>query len=149
MFSSVLVAIDRWEHATCLLDLTRRVCVDNGKVEVIYINRALSEKIDYVNYVANAVVSSDENSGEQIVRDALSYLLSSASFKVMGCIAGGDAAKIIVKRAKEIDCDAIVLGHRTLTRLNRFLDPSVVLKVIDKAHCPVLVDNSFNFVDDD
>lgn len=147
MFSSVLVAIDRWEHATSLLDLTRRVCVDNAKIEVIYINRALSAKTKPIKYISNNTELSDDSAGEQIVRDALCYLSSGATFNIKGCIAGGDAAKAIVKHAKLIHCDVIILGHRTLSRINRFLDPSVVAKVIDKAHCPVLVDNSFNLIE--
>ena len=148
MFSSVLVAIERWEHATRLLDLTRRVCIDTAKIEVIYIDRSLAEKLEHINYVANYVDLSEKNIGEQIVRDALCYLLSGSMFNVNGCVAGGDAAKIIIKHAKLINCDVIILGHRALSRLNRFLDPSVVAKVVDKAHCPVLVDNSFNFADE-
>lgn len=148
MFSSVLVAIDRWEHATRLLDLAKRVSIDGAKIEVIYIDRSFPQKLEHINYIDNYIESSEKNSGEQIVRDALFYLLSSSTFDVNGCVAGGDVAKMIIERAKVVNCDVIVLGHRALSRINRFLDPSIVAKVIDKAHCPVLIDNSFNFADE-
>ncbi|MFD1260616.1 universal stress protein [Entomomonas asaccharolytica] len=141
MFSSVLIAIDGWEYTTRLLDLAKRICVENTKVEVIYVDNNFTGKLKNIKYLENSTEADIATSREQVMQDALCYLKVTGDIGAKGTIVGGDTADVIIKYAKKINCDLILMGHRHLSKLNRFFDPSITIKVVKKAHCPVLVDS--------
>lgn len=144
MFSSVLIAVDSWEYTTSLLDLAKRVCIDAKAVDLIYVDSRLPEKPEFFHYTgdfANLTLSAEE-SQQQIIQDALCYLSVTAGINAKGVLMGGDAALSIVKYAKLINCDLIIMGHRNLPAISRLFDPSIALKVLKKAHCPVLLDST-------
>ena len=141
MFKSVLIAIDGWEYTTRLLDLAKRICIGNCNVEVIYVDNNFSGKLKNIKYIENPTEKDVATSREQAMQDALCYLAVTADITAKGAIVGGDTANVIIKYAKEINCDLILMGHRHLPKLNRFFDPSITIKVVKKAHCPVLVDS--------
>lgn len=147
MFSSVLIAVDSWEYTTNLLDLAKRVCADAKVVDLIYVDSRLPEKPEFFYYTDEfaKLILTDEASQQQIIQDALCYLSMTAGIKAKGVLMGGDAAMSIVKYAKEINCDVIIMGHRNLPAISRFFDPSISLKVLKKAHCPVLLDSTTKF----
>jgi universal stress protein A len=51
----------------------------------------------------------------------------------------GDAARAILREAREMDCDAIVMGTHGRTGLSRLLLGSVAEEVVRKARCSVVV----------
>ena len=51
----------------------------------------------------------------------------------------GQPVEAIVAKARELNCELIIMGHRHLSRLGRLLDPSISAKVIDRVDMPVLV----------
>ena len=51
----------------------------------------------------------------------------------------GQPVEAIITKARELECELIIIGHRHLSRVGRLLDPSISAKVIDRAHVPVLV----------
>jgi nucleotide-binding universal stress UspA family protein len=51
----------------------------------------------------------------------------------------GDAAAEILRTAKDVECDLIVMGTHGRTGLDRLLFGSVAESVVPKADCPVLV----------
>jgi nucleotide-binding universal stress UspA family protein len=59
------------------------------------------------------------------------------AIEVQVCI--GDPAELILTRAADAKADLIVLGSRGLNAAQRFLIGSVSTKVVNHAHCAVLV----------
>ena len=51
----------------------------------------------------------------------------------------GDAAHVILTRAKDVDAELIVIPTHGRTGLRRFVMGSVAERVVRLAHCPVLV----------
>jgi nucleotide-binding universal stress UspA family protein len=51
----------------------------------------------------------------------------------------GEAAEELLRTAAEMGADLIVIGHRSKTRVQRWLSGSVSKRVITCASCPVLI----------
>jgi len=61
-----------------------------------------------------------------------------------GHLTEGDAATEIIRLAKELRCDLVVMGTHGRSGLRRLLMGSVAEEVVRKAHCPVItVKNPF------
>lgn len=65
--------------------------------------------------------------------------LEQAGLQVTTEIATGHPAEIILKRSNELQVDLIVLGSKGLTGIKHFLLGSVSEKVLQHAHCSVLI----------
>jgi len=61
----------------------------------------------------------------------------------------GDPAREIIRLARELSCDMIVMGTHGRTGLERLFVGSVAEQVMRKASCPVLTVKSLGFQDDD
>ncbi|GAA0511500.1 hypothetical protein GCM10009414_21440 [Tatumella terrea] len=81
------------------------------------------------------------NSAEQIVRYALNPF-AEAGIPARGMICSGDPATTIVEQADRLNVSMIIMGRRHLSSFNRILKGSVSAAVLERAHCPVLVDVS-------
>ena len=80
-----------------------------------------------------------QNSAEQMLRFAL-YPFAQAGIPARGLICSGEPATTIVEQADRIQASMIIMGRRHLSSFNRILKGSVSAAVIERAHCPVLVD---------
>lgn len=56
-------------------------------------------------------------------------------------IAEGNPHEQIVHAAKRLDADLLVIGHRRRGLMHRLAEMSVAKRVIDHAHCPVMIAN--------
>jgi nucleotide-binding universal stress UspA family protein len=56
-------------------------------------------------------------------------------------VAEGNPHEQIVRVAKRLDADLLVIGHRRRGLMQRLAETSVAKRVIDRAHCPVMVAN--------
>lgn len=81
------------------------------------------------------------NSAEQVIRNALSPF-AEAGIPARGIICAGDPAATIVEQADRLDVTMIIMGRRHLSSFNRILKGSVSAAVLERAHCPVLIDVS-------
>ena len=90
---------------------------------------ALLQRIDYR--------SADLRNAESVAEAVRE--LQQAGFASQGCMVAGQPVEVIVAKAKELNCELIIMGHRHLSRLGRMLDPSISAKVIDRVKVPVLV----------
>lgn len=77
--------------------------------------------------------------GERIAEDAAESARSIGVDSVNTRVEPGDYAETILAVTKEIGADMIVLGSRGLGRLKGMLVGSVSQKIIQHAHCSVLV----------
>ncbi|WNN43212.1 universal stress protein [Winslowiella toletana] len=81
----------------------------------------------------------EQNTAEAAVRHALAQLLR-AGINARGRVVAGESAETIVAQANELQAAMIIMGRRHLSPFNRLLKGSVSAAVIERAHCPVLVD---------
>ncbi|MCU5772859.1 universal stress protein [Erwiniaceae bacterium BAC15a-03b] len=85
------------------------------------------------------VAQDEQNTAEAVVRHALAELLR-AGVNARGRVIAGESAETIVAQANELSAAMIIMGRRHLSPFNRLLKGSVSAAVIERAHCPVLVD---------
>ncbi|MBA3044334.1 universal stress protein [archaeon] len=58
---------------------------------------------------------------------------------IIGIVREGDIADEILKIGKEMKCDLIVIGHKGVSKIGKFMLGSVAEKVVRYASRPVLV----------
>ncbi len=81
----------------------------------------------------------EQNTAEMVVRHALADL-QRVGINARGCVIGGESADTIVAQSAAVQASMIIMGRRHLSPFNRLLKGSVSAAVIERAHCPVLVD---------
>jgi len=81
----------------------------------------------------------EQNTAEAVVRGALAAL-QHAGVNARGRIIAGESAETIVAQADALNASLIIMGRRNLSSFNRLLKGSCSSSVIERAHCPVLVD---------
>ena len=65
--------------------------------------------------------------------------LKKKGLNIIGIVRKGDIADEILKMGKEIKCDLIVVGHKGVSKVGKFMLGSVAEKVVRYATRPVLV----------
>jgi len=141
----VLIAIDASPAASALLNLALRYCrPDEQQLHVLMaIDASFAVHDKPLPFNAGELeeypaACEEQQLAEQAVSDALTTLRN-AGFNAQGCMIAADPVEAIVDKAKALDCELIIIGHRHLSRLGRLLDPSISAKVIDRVQIPVLV----------
>ena len=145
MSRPVLIAIDASPACTGLLDLARRYCrPEQHRLHVllaidatfaVHPRPAAYTQGEEEEYPA---ACEEQHLAERAVNEAVAALRDSG-FACEGSVVAAEPVEAIVGKARALDCELIVMGHRHLSRLGRLLDPSVSAKVIDRVGCPVLV----------
>lgn len=93
---------------------------------------------DRLSNVQQAIMDEFNRCGREILAKAKDDL-EPYGLRITTDIAVGHPAEEIVKKAKEMDCDLIVMGSRGLGEIKGYLLGSVSNRVTRHAPCPVLV----------
>ena len=144
---TLLMAIDNSPVADKVIALTiEQALAQRAQVMVLCcIDPAYSScnqpiEIDAGEDPQDFVAAQDEqNTAEMVVRRALAPLLR-AGVAAKGMILAGEAAETIVAQSALLSASMIIMGRRHLSPFNRLLKGSVSAAVIERAHCPVLID---------
>ncbi|MGB4439206.1 MAG: universal stress protein [Sedimentibacter sp.] len=75
------------------------------------------------------------------ILDAFTDKLNLNGINIEKLVLHGVAYEEILKYAKKINCDLIVMGRRGFSKVKRFFVGSVTQRVISDAPCPVLIIN--------
>ena len=141
----VLIAIDASPASSALLSLACRYCRP-GEHELhvlLAIDSTFAVHEQPAPYTAEELEEYPAACEEQQHADhavaAAVRELQHAGFTSQGCMVAGQPVEAIVAKARELNCELIIMGHRHLSRLGRLLDPSISAKVIDRVDMPVLV----------
>jgi nucleotide-binding universal stress UspA family protein len=141
----VLIAIDASPAASALLDLARRYCrpgehtlhvllaIDSSFA--VHDQPTAYTELEQEEYPA---ACDEQQLAEHAVTRAVRSLRD-AGFDSLGCVVADQPVEAIVAKARELECELLIIGHRHLSRLGRLLDPSISAKVIDQLDVPVLV----------
>ncbi|MFJ3449891.1 universal stress protein [Pseudomonas sichuanensis] len=141
----VLIAIDASPASHALLDLARRYCRPGehtlhvllaiDATFAVHEQRTAYTEQELEEYPA---ACDEQQMAEHAVGNAVKTLRE-AGFDSLGCMEAGQPEDVIVAKARELECELIIMGHRHLSRLGRLLDTSISAKVIDRVQVPVLV----------
>lgn len=149
MFSTILLAIDPSEHARRAAGVAGELAQKLGADLIVA--HALEREHDWAagaNAMGGPVVLQELAAvREQATREARKLVdeavgdLASQGVKVKGEVldGSGTVTKQLLDAAARADADLIVIGSRGLSDLAGLLIGSVSHKVIQMAHCPVLV----------
>lgn len=107
--------------------------VIDSEVEFPVLSAEYEEAADPVGAITKVV----QEKIQGLMGDVIDLTESGVSYEVNVIV--GRPYKVIVKRAGEDGFDLVVMGHRGLKGLNRFLLGSVAAKVVPYAPCHVLV----------
>jgi len=93
---------------------------------------------DRLSNIQQAIMNEFSRHGREILAKVKDDL-EPYGLKIATDIAVGHPAEEIVKKAKEMDCDLVVMGSRGLGEIKGYLLGSVSNRVTRHASCPVLV----------
>ncbi len=142
----VLIAIDASPSCAALLDLVRRFC--RPREHRLHVLLAIDSSFAVHDHTAPytrgelaeyPAACDEQQQAERAVAEAVWALRDSGFEDCIGCMVAKEPVHAIVDKARELQCELLVMGHRHLSRFGRLLDPSISGKVIDQVGCPVLV----------
>ncbi len=137
MFTEILVAVDGSDYANRALDIARELATKYGaRLRVLHAYPPIS---DLLGYGELERVAAERTRVGQTVLDAALERLQDSELDIRSELLEGPEAEAILNVAQTRQCDLIVLGSRGRGRLEGLLLGSVSQKVIQHAHCPVLV----------
>jgi len=130
---SILVGYDGSESSKKALEKAVTLLKENDELIVISVVPSPDDKeftiIDSDLSAANA---------QSQVNSAIAGL-KEKGINIIGIVREGDIADEILKIGKEMKCDLIVIGHKGVSKIGKFMLGSVAEKVVRYASRPVLV----------
>ena len=141
LFQQMLVPIDGSESSVEAAQLAFRVAhALCARVTLLYVvdTVVMREVMRFANHQPADVHEEFRKSGREYLRH-LEELAHQANLAVRREIREGEPHEEIVALADELGADLIVMGHVGRRGPRRILIGSVTERVIEQAHCPVLV----------
>ena len=130
---SILVGYDGSESAKKALEKAVTLIKENDELIVVSVVPSSKDReftiIDSELSAANA---------QSRVNSAIAGL-KEKGINIIGIVREGDIADEILKIGKEMKCDLIVIGHKGVSKIGKFMLGSVAEKVVRYASRPVLV----------
>ncbi|MEJ2665860.1 MAG: universal stress protein [Deinococcales bacterium] len=112
----------------------------SGRLTLLYVvDRAVLNELRRFGERSEAEVESELREHGRRYLDLLQRQAADAAITVDAAEREGDPFEEIVALARELDVDLIVMGHVGQRGTRRVLLGSVTQRVLDFAHCPVLV----------
>ncbi|MEE1923511.1 universal stress protein [Pseudomonas sp. 148P] len=146
MSRPVLIAIDASPSCAALLDLVRQYC--RPREHRLHVLLAIDSSFAVHDHAAPytrgelaeyPAACDEQQQAERAVAEAVWALRDSGFEDCIGCMVANEPVQAIVDKARELECELLVMGHRHLSRFGRMLDPSISGRVINQVGCPVLV----------
>ena len=138
MFKNILIPIDGSANSRHALAQAVQLANESGPevhVTVFHVNH-LAPITEFSLQMGPEQMGEAE--GEAILKDADS-LLAEAHFPYEKVTVWGDPAQEICLKAKELQCDLIVMGNRGRSLVEELVLGSVSHKVLQQGHCTVLI----------
>ncbi|MGI9333852.1 MAG: universal stress protein [Gammaproteobacteria bacterium] len=146
MLNKIIVPIDGSEHAFKALDVATDV-IDkaHGTLCLLHVvpSGSMPEGLEQWAAIEHVVESPawlyDQAVGQNMLETARRRARDKACERLEDVVAHGDPANEILKSARSMNADAIVMGTRGLSTLKRLVIGSVAQKVLHHAECTVIV----------
>ena len=120
----------------CGADMTL-ISVVEVEPEITYTELGVVMPVEYVNMRESLVKIKEESAGKML--DAMIDSMDCTGVKIEKIIKVGNAHNEIVEAAEGGSFDLVVMGHRGLNPVKRFLVGSVAKRVIEDAPCSVMI----------
>ncbi|MEJ2362114.1 MAG: universal stress protein [Gammaproteobacteria bacterium] len=139
MYQTILLAYDGTTYSEHVLQRgaeLARLCQARLHLLSIVVttgNMAIAEAVG-----ATDVWGIEQKSLEKIVDEALQNL-QAQGLQVSACVRSGEPDSEIVRYAREIQADLVILGHTSKGMLSRWLQGSLCAKLLDQLPCNLLV----------
>lgn len=144
-FRVILVALDGSRQADDVTALACEVAVQGAHcvhlvcaVDSAYMAALGGETIVAPDGLTYPPATEEQRHAETILARSAA-MFTAAGIETSSHVANGIAGKAIVNEARRISANLIVMGHRHLSALGRFTNPSIAFDVIGNADCPVLL----------
>jgi len=137
MFSKIMFATDGSEYSTKAL----KVVIDLAKKysAQVFVAHAYPPVSDFLGEpIYDDLVSRRVVTGNEII-DTVAKALDKEGVKYVRELIAGPPAEAIIKIAETRKCGLIVIGARGLGELTGLLVGSVSHRVVQHAHCPVMI----------
>jgi nucleotide-binding universal stress UspA family protein len=164
-FNHILLAYDGSEHSVAALNTAKQMSKLSGaNITVAFVQEPSMEtsgkaagdttKDNPRLYYTSTYVGAMPTPGVGVYNDAVDThlqdntpdkVISEAKLRISSTISAdyeilaGKPADELVKFAKEMNVDLIIIGNRGISGLKKLVTGSVSKKVVDEADCPVLV----------
>jgi nucleotide-binding universal stress UspA family protein len=136
MFKKIVLAYDGSEGSRVALEATAQLAGGGAEVLILAVGR-IPEYAETVSEVEEAKEQAGRHY-DRFVGDA-AEALRGKGLSASGHVDFGKPADVIIRHAEEIKADLIVLGTNPHTALKRRVLGATVDKVVDHAHCSVLI----------
>jgi nucleotide-binding universal stress UspA family protein len=131
---NVVVGYDGSEHANRALDRAMRFAGDDGRLIVV---ASAEPDVEAPLTEGGRQDPSEVRNRREAIEQARAKVGDRPSAELIEVY--GDPGTAIVKAANDSGADLVVVGSRGLSRIERLLLGSVSTKVVQRAHCDVLV----------
>lgn len=144
MIKNVLLAVDSFENSSNALNFMRQMTGCIGHVIVLTVvdntfalsRTGLTEDSDeWDEYPA----AQREEAIAQKQLDEVTNTLKVMGFNTQGILAAGTPIDTIPKQLEKYNCDLLIISHRHLSSIGRWLNTSVTRSLLDDITQPVLV----------
>ncbi|HKI56448.1 MAG TPA: universal stress protein [Trueperaceae bacterium] len=140
VFSHVLVPTDGSQASVMAAQLAVDLLRGGGRLTLLYVvDRAVLNELRRFGERSEAELESELQEHGRRYLEMLRRHAEEAGVEVRTAMLEGDPFEEIVALAREIDADLIAMGHVGQRGTRRVLLGSVTQRVLDFAHCPVLV----------
>jgi nucleotide-binding universal stress UspA family protein len=147
MFNTLLVPLDGSPQSVLVVDLASRVAIPGTAtihllcvVDPSYaLHPASTGGVAYDGLVYPYAHA--QTSFALSVLAAATVQLADRNLTVEQHFCAGDPADVVIEQARLLTAEVIVMGHRRLSRVRRWANPSTCVKVIEKSPCSVLVES--------
>ena len=130
----ILIAVDGSEVSQRALERVATFMREEAEVALVTVARPIYRDPRYTGYAD----PTDEEEQRKVLFAARD-LLERAGIAATGLAPVGDPADEILKAAKQVDAELIVMGARSLGTIERLVLGSVSTKVMHEASCDVLI----------
>lgn len=144
MINNVLLAVDSFENSSNALNFMQRMtdCIHNVIILTVVDNTfALSRTgltKDSAEWDEYPAAQREETLAQQQLQE-VDRALNEMGFKTEALLAAGSPIDTIPKQMEKHNCELLIISHRHLSSLGRWLNTSVTRSLLDDITQPVLV----------
>jgi universal stress protein F len=138
MYNHVLVPVDlgHGDVGRHILMVARALVGDSGRISLLSVLEAVPA------YVANYIPAAVADKSREESRQQLAALAQAAGVEADVLLRTGNAPIEILEEARELGCDAIIIGSHRPDYRDYFIG-STAARVVRHAPCTVIVERSF------
>jgi nucleotide-binding universal stress UspA family protein len=146
MFNNLLVLLDGSDQSVHVVDLARRVAAPG--TATVHLLCAVDQSYALPLYCDGGVAldgliypcAHTQTSFALSVLQVATAQLADRDFKIEQHLRPGDPAEVVIEQARRLNTEVILMGHRRLSLIRRWVNPPISRKIIEESPCAVLIE---------